>query len=44
MKHKLIKAHVLKLPEFEKPFKVQTGALDYAIGGVNYRKGNIDIL
>ena len=34
LKRRLTSAHVLKFPEFEKPFEVHTNASDFAIGGV----------
>ena len=33
-KRRLTSAPVLKFPEFKKPFKVHTDALDFAVGGV----------
>lgn len=34
LKWKLVSAHVLKLPNFEQSFEVQTDASDFSIGGV----------
>ena len=34
LKRRSTSAHVLKFPEFKKPFEVHTDASDFAIGGV----------
>ena len=39
LKRRLTSAHVLKFPEFKKPFEVHTDALDFAIGGVLMQEG-----
>ena len=39
LKRRLTSAHVLKFPEFKKPFEVHTDASDFAIGGVLMQKG-----
>ena len=39
LKKVVVEEHVLRLPNFEKPFEVWTDALDYAISGVLMQEG-----
>jgi hypothetical protein len=40
LKHRIVSAPVLKLPDFEKSFEVQTDASDFSIGGVLMQDGH----
>ncbi len=41
MKDILVKTHVLKLPDFDKDFKIHSDAFDFAIGGVLVQDGRL---
>jgi len=41
LKDILVKAHVLKLPDFDKDFKIHSDAFDFAIGGVLVQDGRL---
>jgi len=41
LKRRMVTASILKLPNFEQPFKVHTDASDFAIGGVLMQNGHL---